>query len=815
MLDGVGVYQYRRRKDNQEKLDELRFSAGSGDSRHKRNIYRLTIKSVTGVLLLSAAGFLLGRSAVLGELFPFGPAMVAAAFAFYRGAALPALLGAIGGLFSVTAGWDLVVRVMSLAITGMAVLSLPARVGVHSFLMGGTVFAVMVVTGTGYVALTGPSNYDYIRVLFESIFGFLFAVAFYKAFSGLGQVVRRERLPADGLFCLVLLLVSVIAAAGQVQWGYISPGGLLAGLAVLVAGYVGGGGLGASAGAVMGVLPGLVYAISPAAAGAAAFAGLLGGLGRALGRPGVVAGFLLGNILLTVYLGSGRDIVSVLGESASAALVFLFLPAVVLNGLRTYLPVVQPWDLTGSAGQEAREDEAAKRLKHWSRVLEEISRSYERAGGSGAPGKKDRSRVGPVDELKEMVCSGCPVHRLCWEKEGKRTRAHLQGLMDAAEQTKSLDIERLDTDFYRHCSRAGEMAVGAGCLSRLQRMRVFWENCLRESRELVSGHMRGMRGVVEHLAREMEAGKENWRQREEFYKRELKQAGMPVSSLILYPGTGNCEVEVTMPACGGMKKCRYDVAPLLSRFIGDNLATAFLDCMCRGKEDFCTFRLYPGLKYGLRLGLAGATAGGNQVSGDSYAVLQLGGGRVVAMISDGMGAGPVAAAESGTTLALLKQLLRAGFSGEPAIRTVNSVMIRRSPEDTFATVDMLVVDLYAGEAEIIKTGAAPSFWVRQGRVDIVRSASLPVGIVEEIKMFYENKKISFGDMLIMATDGVADAHRGEGEKEEWVAGLLGEIIDLPPAEVAELVVKLARGGDGRRVADDMTVVAVRVEENGQ
>lgn len=776
-----------------------------------RGMPRFGLKDIAGAATMLLAGFLLGRAVLLGELFPFGPAFVAAVFLFYRLGAWPVLLGAALGLYMVNDGWEYLMRVVSLVLVGLAAVSLPARAAGLRFLMGGAVFVVLVLMGTGYVALTAPSNYEYIRVLFEAVFGALLAVAFYNALTGLDRTVRRKPVAAGDLFCLVLTLTCLVAAAGQLQFNSISPGGIMAGLVVLVAGYLGGGGLGASAGAVMGVLPGLVYTVSPAAPAAAAFAGLLAGVCRFLGRTGVVAGFLMGSILLTVYLGSGRDILGVLGESLVAVLIFLLLPGVFLNGLRSYLPPIQPWDFAGD--EDERGNVPSDRLKRWTDMFGEISRIYEHAGGAGETGNNKAGPGDMVTELKEMVCTGCPLCRVCWGKESELTKNVLEYLQETVKREEKVKAADLDPGFAERCSRSGEMIVGMNCLHRLQKLKQRWEGCRRESRELVSGHLRGINGVVEQMALEAEAEKNHWNRKADYLKKELKYAGLPVLELVLYSVGEGLEAEVTMPACYGLKKCRYDIAPLLSRLTGQNLAPAFTDCICHGEERFCRFRLYPNLNHGIALGLSRLAAGGNTVSGDTHTVVQLSGGRIVFLLSDGMGSGLAAAAESGATLKLLKQLLRAGYGGEPAIRTVNSVMMRREPEDSFATLDMLEINLYQARAELIKIGAAPSFLVRGHKVDVVRSRSLPVGIVNDISIFSRREKLTVADMLVMVTDGVIDAHRNAHEDENWVAGVLEEIIDLPPGEVAELLVKLARSGENGDASDDMTVMAVRLEKN--
>jgi len=322
-----------------------------------------------------------------------------------------------------------------------------------------------------------------------------------------------------------------------------------------------------------------------------------------------------------------------------------------------------------------------------------------------------------------------------------------------------------------------------------------------------------MRGVIENLARELEAGNDIWWRIAEYIKQSLKQSGIPVTNLSLYPSSRGREVEVTMPACFGKKRCVYDVLPLINQLSEQKLSPSCMDCVNCQNEDFCTFRFYPELIYQLSLGLAMSTCKGSDMSGDNCAVMHLNDGKLALLISDGMGSGSVAASESKTTLALLQQLLKAGYSRDLAIRLVNSVMMRHcQDEDNFATVDMCVVDLYGGNIELVKIGAPPSFLVRQNQVQVIQASSLPVGIVDDINIFTQYGEINNDDMLVMVTDGVSNAYPSTAENEEWIASVLREIVDLPPQEIAELILRLALSGnvEGQQMTDDMTVLVARV-----
>lgn len=812
LFERVEVGTYQRGRDNKNRTAGNCFPRDrAGGGRRAGKCSGLRASSVAGHLVLLAVAFLLGRTVLLGELLPFGVALVASAFVVYREYAPSALAGALLGLVTVTGGWDQVTRILALVAVGAAALALPQRVKGFRFLLGGTVFTLLVVAGTCYVAATGSTTYDYIKVLFEAVFAGLFTVADYGALIGLRKVARRDKISGEELFCLVLLALGVIAGAGQVQFGGISPGGVLAGLVVMTAGYAGRVGAGAAAGAVVGALPGLIFTVSPAALGGLAFAGFLSGLGRGLGRLGIIAGFLLGNILFTIYLGNSRDILRMLIESSCAALVFLSVPRAVLYYFQNLFPVVVPWVEGDGPEPGGVKCDVAGRVNGRGSIFEEISCAYDQIGGAMEPDPGDRGWLATVNELKNMVCAGCALYRLCWEKQEGQTLRSLTGIFDVVEAKGRIGAGDLDDVLRLRCCRAGELVVGINCLIQLWRANRFWESRLRENRELVSDQLRGMHGVINHLERRMQAESETWRGRAGYFKQELKQAGFPVVSVDVFPGATNFEVEVTMPACGGGRRCRYDVAPLLSGLAGISLVPAINNCVCFDEEEFCTFRLYPNLRYRLEVGLARAAGGGNAVSGDGYAVLPLSDGRVVLLLSDGMGSGPAAAATSRAVLSLLRRLLEAGFNQNLAVRIVNTVLTRQWENDNFATVDMCVADLYSGGVELIKSGAPPSFHMRQNRVHVLGAGSLPAGIMDEMTLYTAGRDVAAGDILVMVTDGVTDVYRGTEEGGKWIVKVLREIVDLPAQEVADLILRLAQSGAGDlKNADDMTVLVARV-----
>ncbi|MBX5467044.1 MAG: SpoIIE family protein phosphatase [Firmicutes bacterium] len=212
------------------------------------------------------------------------------------------------------------------------------------------------------------------------------------------------------------------------------------------------------------------------------------------------------------------------------------------------------------------------------------------------------------------------------------------------------------------------------------------------------------------------------------------------------------------------------------------------------------------------VGIAKRPRQGGFVSGDTELVKELPGGLVVVALSDGMGVGPRAAWESGTAMALADRLLEAGFSPELAVRAVNATLLLRNPEEeTFATLDLLVVDRVGRAGTVVKLAAPPSYLVRRGRVHKIGGAAPPVGILPTVPVEPQRCAFEPGDVLVMVTDGVLERDQAAGE--ERLAQFLAELPVTDSQMMAETILSFMLGHD-RDGRDDATVAVVRILPRG-
>lgn len=192
-------------------------------------------------------------------------------------------------------------------------------------------------------------------------------------------------------------------------------------------------------------------------------------------------------------------------------------------------------------------------------------------------------------------------------------------------------------------------------------------------------------------------------------------------------------------------------------------------------------------------------------SGDTVSAF-VGDGKQYMLLSDGMGTGRMAALTSGMVSAFLTRMLTAGATLETALKMLNSVL-RASCTECAATIDLCEIDLVTMEVCFIKSGAAPSFILRDGSLFRLQSKTVPIGILRAL----DAEKIRFslepGDIIIMLSDGIARSF----EECPWLLDLLTTNEDLQKGNVqaaSETIVKeAARHG----AIDDITAGVVLVE----
>jgi len=211
----------------------------------------------------------------------------------------------------------------------------------------------------------------------------------------------------------------------------------------------------------------------------------------------------------------------------------------------------------------------------------------------------------------------------------------------------------------------------------------------------------------------------------------------------------------------------------------------------------------------VEIGVAQTSKANADVCGDYYSYLELRDGKQAFILSDGMGNGSRAQQESRSAVQLVEQLLLAGFRKDAVVRTVNTILQLRSQTESFATLDLLVVDAENGEAEFLKIGAAPSYLRLQSRVREIKCPSVPLGILDDVELKPVLVQLENDVLIVMVTDGI---HEVLPAQPDWLKDYLTGQVSTHPQVLADEIIHQARHFSGQaELRDDITVLVCRAK----
>lgn len=241
----------------------------------------------------------------------------------------------------------------------------------------------------------------------------------------------------------------------------------------------------------------------------------------------------------------------------------------------------------------------------------------------------------------------------------------------------------------------------------------------------------------------------------------------------------------------------------LSRYMSEKCGILFGEPEFFGCGEKMTMRMTRKRRLKLEYARSACAKDGNAVNGDSVSFFESDEDYFYALISDGMGSGRSAALTSRLTSVFIEKLLTTGAHKNVTLELLNNLLLSKNDE-SFATVDLLEIDLLSGDASFIKAGAAPAYIIRASKLYKIASYTPPAGIIRSFNA--ENTKFSLesGDTVLMLSDGIVQS----SDEVPWLCEMLSFDNGDDPAKLAEKVLSKARKINMRE--DDMTCVAVRV-----
>lgn len=775
----------------------------------KKKIKYLSIGSV--LFFLSA--FFTSRVFILDTFMPFGIAFFLAVYGILdkKLAITTGLIGVLGylttfkGYISISRTLVLIILLMLVFVFDNKDKNRIVKMSIAGFLVN----TISIIVFRGLFIAGGFFIFDSILALGESIILAASAYIFSYGIPLYFDHSKRRILSREETIYIGLMLGIIISGMYDIKYMSLSLKNVLGFLLVLVMGFSEGGAMGAATGVSLGLVSTISDSTMPIYLGIYAFCGLISGVFRELGKVVTGIAFLVAGALMAFYtaglinVNSGVNVIFY--NSIIAVALFMIIPSKNYEKLSSLINDEKRTVQLQKSYIERVKDIMTSKLLKISGTLSGLSNILEESIDNELSNKVEID--GLVEKLADRACFNCDSRNLCWRREMYYTYDSFIEVLRIIERNGSITASEVPESLKRKCIRPNELSKQANAIFEIFRLDNKWKRKLVKSRLVLSEQIKDMSGLVKSMIEEASTSMEFKNDIEEEIAISLDKKGLDFDDILAVKNNRNrYEVTLYRKPCAGQQNCNKDFVSIISRTLGVRMVRENIKCKINKDCSMCQFRLIEGVNYNVTTAISKCSK--EEISGDNYSFGEVGEGRYMVALSDGMGSGARANNESSITISLLEKFIEAGYERNAAIKATNSVLVFRANSESYATIDLGIIDMYEGIGEFIKIGSAPTFIKSGMDISIINSTTLPAGILEDIEIESEIVEFKNGDMVVMVTDGIIDADKEA--KEKWIIKLLREYDSVNPKEIADYILLKAKEKYGGKVKDDMTVAVLKI-----
>lgn len=759
-------------------------------------------------LQLYILALLLGRVSLLGEMAPFGLALFAAVASLARERAAVVGIWALAGVLSAGLYQEAIIYLLSMLLywrLSDRLTQYEKKVQAVPLFLFGCVF----LSGAALMPWRDLSLYGMLFVVLDAALCMVLVFVFRYGVPLFLNNTRDQQIGSETLLVATIMLATAVAGLGTMTaYGY-SLRNMAGSLIAMMLAFSGGSGVGATVGVITGLVIGLSDGDAAAVIAMYAVAGMIGGVFRELGKPAVLLGFILGSAIAVLYLGQPSQLLLTLVEVSAAGAVFMLVPAAKLSKWREVC-LAEADDFKAA---QRTTHAAIEKLNNIAAVFSDLAKTIgvgndqESVAFNGKLKEEQLARM--LTAVGERICEPCARRGECWDRDFYQTYQAMLDMLALAEAGK-LKADTMPDIIKNSCvcrQLVFEIIMQAAESNLTQ---LYWRKKIAECRQVAVEQLQATGGIIGNLAQELKRGPRTDNEVAEMLAERAAALGCPLSGIQVISEQGKVIVAAQKTACSGTRECVNTILPVTANLLQEKM-TLQADCGNKIRHKNCKLTMELDERYHVETGRATAAKAASSISGDTCVVQSVSRGRTALILSDGMGSGEAAANCSGEAVSFLQRLLAAGFDIDTAVKMVNSMLLIKIPGDTFATVDLAVVDTFTGDTEFLKVGSAPSYIKRVREVTTINPVSPPIGILAHVEIEPVKWVLMPGDIVVMVSDGITDAVRG-ADKDSWVANFLRRTGSERPQDIADRLLRQAIQLSGGVAKDDMAVLVAKIAE---
>jgi len=407
---------------------------------------------------------------------------------------------------------------------------------------------------------------------------------------------------------------------------------------------------------------------------------------------------------------------------------------------------------------------------------------------------KTSHKTTEIDKTCEEVCKHCYNRLFCWYNNYETTKRGFKKMSEMGDP--SLDKIPAELD---ECLNKDKIAL---CFAKAYREKVtarLMKLHFAESQKLLFEQIKVTEEIIAAASERLEVRYSD--SVSETVRHKLQRFGFETDNVIAYYTSQNkLLIELYFSSANTPEYCGR-----ICELIADEVKCKldFAEPVITG--DKSRVRIFEKTLYSLESYSATVCASNSDETGDSVSFFSDGLGNSYTVLSDGMGSGRGAALESKMVVSMFKKLLVSGAEYSSAIKLINSIMLTKSSNEAFATLDAVRINLDTCRLTLIKSGASATL-IRHGEdVLKVSSPTFPIGIVEEADTYARDFEFGDGDIVIMFSDGINE------NAYQYIKKLLLESSDIK--YIVNKICDNAKTFCENDRNDDVTVIGLRVMRN--
>lgn len=772
-------------------------------------------------IVLYVVSFMLSMVGLTGEFSIFSVSMLGACFASSVPALGIVLVSLIGNLIKYGVGGALGYFLTALIMVVTLFLIKPVyneQERNEKIKIGKNVFISTLLLQIIKLAISTFTIYDMLSGVAVSIIALVFYKIFVNAIVVLQDFNKRSAFSIEEVIGASLLLAISVGAFGDLNIFGFGIRNILSILIVMILGWKNGVLVGTTSGVTIGVTLGIITGSEPIMIAAYAISGMIAGILNRFGKLGVIIGFALGNVILA-YVSNGYTIELIhFKEILIASIGLLAVPKTLhidleeFIGNSKFLPVVPNRALNKSK-------EVAENLNNVSEAIQEMATAYKKYEPRTFEENTHRNANKQIF-IAELLNNLEPYREnMLYDDianvDGKiidkifsillnKQQIEKEDLLKTFAECNSYIIESNDNNVSKLLEKnINEIVRTINMSYRISKSDFIWRKKVEQNNANMEKQLNGVSKAIQNMAKDIQKELEL----EEKYEKEnkeiieiLKQKDINIEDISISK-EDRYIVDIYLNEILETLKINT-IEKVLTKVLKENIVLN--DEVSVGKK----LSFISDDKYVMAIGSGETIKNKSKVSGDSILNIRLKDGKYLVAISDGMGSGQEAKKSSTQALRMLENLLLSGFDKNTSLELINTSLINQNSE-VFSTLDIAIIDLYKGTIEFIKSGACPTYIKNKKKVQIIKSNTLPAGIIDVNDVQTFDKDISTGDIMLMCSDGILDSNVEYKNKELWIKYLLEDIETNNTQKIADLILSEAIDNNYGVPKDDMSIVVCK------